>query len=227
MSSVVQQASAFSGSATTLDAVFGSNVTAGNTIVVLVKCGGNFTPSGTVTASGYTFNLDWDASDGNAGVNAIADHAVFSATVPSTAALTVNFASGIAANRLAIVAYECTPLAAHNGTARAIARFTNSANPSSGNITPGAATGLMFAFISAAQSNTWEADFANHVTTDTSNGRFHTGVDTAPTVAAQAADATLGGSAFWDCGVIWYAEASGGGASKVPCMLNQYRRRRQ
>lgn len=211
MATVVQVTSA-DGNPASSQAAPSINVTAGNKLVVIGKLSNNFTPTGTVTDSqGNTYTLDWDATDANAGTNALGDHVVFSCTVASTAACVVTFNPAVS-GRIAVVVYEVSGLGTHNGSTRVITRFVTSGTPSSGSLTPSAATGLIFGFVSVGGTVTWEAEYNNNVTQAATDGRFSTGVDISVTAAAQAADCTVS-SGLWDCGAIWYPDA---GAAATP-----------
>lgn len=195
-------------SASTIDAVMDSNVTAGTRLVVLAKLNADFTPNAsqiTDTRGDNTWSLDWSAATQTAGTDALGDYAVFSTVVQSSGPMTVTFNPAVT-GRIGVVVREYSGLGAHDGSTRNITYFTTSTTPSSGNVTPSAANGVLFGFLSSSQTQTWEAEYGD-ATVDTNGGRFHTAVDETVTAAAQAADSTQS-STTWDCGVIWYPDAA-------------------
>jgi len=199
----------------TIAAVMDSNVTAGNRLVVLTKLSNDFTPAaGQVTDSlGNTYTLDWsEAAAAAAGVAALADYAVFSTVSGSTGACTVTFNPAVS-GRIAIAVREYSGLAAHDGTNRGVTLLQTSTTPLSPDVTPTSADGVFFAFVSSSQSQTWEADYGD-ATTEVSGGRFWTATDPNSSTSAQSATSTQV-STPWDCGLIWYADTSGGSGVSV------------
>lgn len=217
---------AYSASANTLPTSTGLSTVTGNRIVVLVKFGTNVTlTSGMVTDDlGNTYTLDWSVDDGNVGVDAIADHGVYSTVSIGTGTNVVTFTPGGSASRIAVVAREYAGLGAHDSTTRSITRNLAGATdvPLSGNITPSEATGIVICFISATQSITsWNTGYGTDPTSDPSTGRFHSSVDPTVAASAQQGGATLAGAALWDCGVIWYPDAGGAPAASLPVRGSQ------
>jgi hypothetical protein len=212
-------------SASSISAVMDSNVTAGNKLVVICKGGADFTPSTSHISDtqGNTYVMDWSAADNLVDITSLGDYVVYSTTIGSTGACTVTFNPAVS-GRISIAVREYSGLGDHDGSTRSITYLTNSTTPSSGNITPSAATGVIFALLSCTQFNSFEADYTD--TTNDGDGRFLTAVDEAVTAAAQSADATLDLTTFWDCGAIWYPDAAAASAPDISTWLPQDRKER-
>jgi hypothetical protein len=211
MATRIQTKSNDAASATTIDAILDSPVTAGNKLVVFGKQNVDFTPTGGMVTDtlGNTYAVDWDLTAATAGVDNVGDLAVWSTISGSSGACTVTFNPGVAAGRIAIAVREYNGLGVHDGTTRNAVLITTTASPTSGAFTPSAATGVIFAFIIGSQTPTWEGEYGD-ATVNVNGGRLWTAVDESVTAASQSADATQA-SAVNDCGALWYPDAGGGG----------------
>lgn len=216
MATRVQTKSNGSAGANTISAVMDSNVTSGNKLVVLCKYQEDFSPSTSHISDtqGNTYTLDWSLATLVVDATTLADYAVYSCTVGSTAANTVTFNPAGGSTRIGIVVREYSGLGTHDGSTRNSTHASSTTTPTSGSFTPSAASGVIFAFISSSQTQTWEAEYGD--ATEEGNGHFHTAVDESVTAASQSADSTQS-STLCDCAAIWYQDGAVAGASpKAP-----------
>lgn len=197
----------------TVTTTFGSNVTIGNRIVIIIRAcdTADAVDTGEISNSGTpeTWTVDAQTSNANARI-------AFASTTATSAWNAVTYNPAAVLGRCGLDIMEFSGLGAY-GSVVTTRASGSSATPLSNAFTPGAATGLAVSGIVSSNAQTWEADFATNAAGEAA-GRFWSAYDIDPPASSQTATSTQVSSA-WEIDAAWYQAAAAGATCSGGLML--------